>query len=201
MTSAKLNELSIAHEVVRHAPAVKVEDMLAAIGSLPGTKAKNLFLKAKKEKAPGDSRLWLVVAAHDSDVSLTGLATKLGTCVHASGGGRTRTGAGCTPHRCPRALVTTCAGYGKIVLRFGEADTLVENLGVVQGHVSPFALMNDTALQVNVALDARLLAEGADPLYFHPLTNEASVAIKAADFVKFLNATGHAYTVVDFASK
>jgi Ala-tRNA(Pro) deacylase len=91
------------------------------------------------------------------------------------------------------------AGYGKIVLRFGDAESLVENLGVIQGNVTPFALMNDTALQVNVALDARLLAAGASPLFFHPLTNEASVAIGAEDLVRFINSTGHEFTLVDFS--
>ena len=43
----------------------------------------------EKEKAAGDSRLWLVVAAHDTDTNLVRLAAKL--------------------------------GYGKIVLRFGDA--------------------------------------------------------------------------------
>lgn len=34
--------------------------------------------QAKKEKGPGDSRMWLVVAAHDTKVDLVALATKLG---------------------------------------------------------------------------------------------------------------------------
>jgi Ala-tRNA(Pro) deacylase len=168
LTHGRLGELGIPHTTVRHAAAKTVEDMLAAIGSLPGTKCKNLFIKAKKEKAPGDSRMWLVVAAHDSDTNLTKLAVKL--------------------------------GYGKIVLRFGDAESLREHLGVVQGHVSPFCLANDTALQVNVALDARLLASGAGPLHFHPQTNEASTAIEAADLQKFIAATGHSVTVVDFSA-
>lgn len=141
---------------------------MAAIGSLPGVKCKNLFIKAKKEKGPGDSRMWLVVAAHNSDVNLNDLATKL--------------------------------GYGKIVLRFADAESLTSNLGVVQGHVSPFCLSNDEALQVNVALDEKLLAaEG--PLYFHPLTNEASLAIAPADLAKFVAATGHAVTKLAFPTK
>ena len=40
----------------------------------------------------------------------------------------------------------------------------------------------------------------AGPLLFHPLTNEASTAISVADFVKFIAATGHSYTEVDFAA-
>ena len=91
-------------------------------------------------------------------------------------------------------------GYGKIVIRFGDAESLLENLGVVQGNVTPLALANDTAGVVNVALDARLLAPGADPLLFHPLTNEATTAVTAAGLLAFIAATGHSYEVVDFAA-
>ena len=40
----------------------------------------------------------------------------------------------------------------------------------------------------------------ADPLYFHPLTNEASTALSGADLLAFLASTGHAPTVIDFAA-
>lgn len=169
LTAAKLGELGITYTEHRHAAAMTVDDMLRALGGLPGTKCKNLFVKAKKEKAAGDSRMWLVIAAHDSDTNLVALATKL--------------------------------GYGKIVIRFGEADALLDNLGVVQGNVSPFALANDTALAVNVAIDARLLDPTAGPLYFHPLTNEASFAITPDALTKFVTATGHGYEIVDFSAK
>jgi hypothetical protein len=77
----------------------------------------------------------------------------------------------------------------------------VENLGVTQGHVTPFALINDAALQVNVALDAGLFKGAAgEPLFFHPLTNEASTAIAPADLVTFIAKTGHAYTTIDFSA-
>ena len=89
----------------------------------------NLFVKAKKEKAPGDTRMWLVIAAHDTAVNLVSLASKL--------------------------------GYGKIVIRFGEADALLDNLGVVQGNVTPFALINDSMRAVNVAIDKALLDPAA----------------------------------------
>ena len=49
---------------------------------------------------------------------------------------------------------------------------------------------------MNVALDSRLLAQKT--LAFHPLTNEASTTITPADLLKFINATGHTYEVIDF---
>jgi len=169
-TEARLTALGIAFTTHRHAAANTVEELLAAVApfaAVGSTACKNLFIKAKKEKAAGDSRLWLVVAAHDADTNLTKLAAKL--------------------------------GYGKIVLRFGEADALLENLGVRAGNVSPFCLANDAAQLVNVAVDARLLAS-AGPLLFHPQTNEATTAIAPTDLLKFIAATGHAHTVVDFTA-
>jgi hypothetical protein len=79
LTLNKLSTLAITPEVHRHAVTNTIEELLAALGSATGTKCKNLFIKAKKEKAPGDSRMWLVIAAHDSDTNLNALATKLGT--------------------------------------------------------------------------------------------------------------------------
>jgi hypothetical protein len=58
--------------------------------------------------------------------------------------------------------------------------------------------MRDTALRVNVCLDDKLLAPATGPLWFHPLTNEASTGIAVADFTKFLAATGHEYTPITF---
>lgn len=165
----KLTALGIAHKTERHAAAATVDDMLVALAALAGTKCKNLFIKAKKERDPTDTRMWLVIAAANADTNLNSLAAKL--------------------------------GYGKIVLRFGDAESLLDNLGTVQGHVSPFALLHDTALQVNVAVDSRLLVDAAGPLYFHPLTNEASTAISPADLRRFIESTGHKITTVDFDVK
>ena len=155
-----------------HAPAKTVEELLAALppATHPGGRCKNLFIKAKKERAgaPQDSKLWLVVALVETKVDLKALATKL--------------------------------GYGNVQLRFAEADALLENLAVEQGHVSPLSLAHDKARVVQVALDAAMLAPGAPaPLWFHPGDNSASVGISAADLLKLLAATGHAHTVVDFS--
>ena len=60
--------------------------------------------------------------------------------------------------------------------------------------------VNDAARAVNVAVDARLLAPASQPLWFHPLHNEASVALSATDLLKLLAHTGHAHTVVDFSA-
>jgi Ala-tRNA(Pro) deacylase len=62
----------------RHAPAPKVPELEAALAGVPGVRCKNLFLRAKKERAPGDSRLWLVVADTGSETDLNTIGKALG---------------------------------------------------------------------------------------------------------------------------
>jgi Ala-tRNA(Pro) deacylase len=58
---------------------------------------------------------------------------------------------------------------GSARLSFGSPALLAEVLGVEPGSVTPFALINDVAHRVTLILDAALLR--ADPVNFHPLTN------------------------------
>ena len=69
-THARLEALGVAYTTTRHAAANNVEELLAALAIVgpAGTRCKNLYVKAKKEKAANDSRTWLVVAAHDTKV-------------------------------------------------------------------------------------------------------------------------------------
>jgi Ala-tRNA(Pro) deacylase len=164
----KLTSFGCAFETISHPPANTVQDLLAAVSTLPGIPVKNLLLKAKKEKSADDSRIWLVCAAHDTKVDLADLAKRL--------------------------------GYGKIQLRFAEADVLLENLGVTPGHVSPLCLVLDEAHLVNVAVDQRLLEPGAKVLV-HPLTNEASCVISSEDLVKYIAASGHSHVALDFSAE
>lgn len=73
---------------------------------------------------------------------------------------------------------------------FGKAELLEEVLGVTPGSVTPFSLINDRdAQQVSVVFDAKMMEQ--DILNFHPLLNNASTAIAAADLVVFAKACGH----------
>jgi len=72
---------------------------------------------------------------------------------------------------------------------FGSAALMVELLGVEPGSVTPFAVINDTALRVSVVLDAAMMAH--DVLNFHPLRNTGTTTISRDGLVKFLEATGH----------
>jgi len=79
---------------------------------------------------------------------------------------------------------------------FGSAERLMTYLGVTPGSVTPFAPINDTEGAVEVVLDAAL--EGHGPVNAHPLVNDRTTAIAAADLVRFLEATGHPPRLLDF---
>lgn len=69
---------------------------------------------------------------------------------------------------------------------FGSAELLVATLGIAPGSVTPFSLMNDAARIVRPVLDEGMLA--LDPLNFHPLRNDRTTAVSAADLLKFVRA-------------
>ncbi len=81
-------------------------------------------------------------------------------------------------------------------LSFGSADLLHQSLGVTPGSVTPFAVMNDMAGEVVFVLDSSLLAH--DTINAHPMHNEATVAIKRDDLLRFLGACDHHPVMVDF---
>ena len=78
---------------------------------------------------------------------------------------------------------------GAARISFGRAELLMEVLGVEPGSVTPFALINDTSHQVNVILDAKMMA--CDLVGYHPLINTATTTLKPADLQRFLEACGH----------
>lgn len=78
---------------------------------------------------------------------------------------------------------------GRPRFSFGAPELLVEVLGILPGCVSPFALMNDALARVQAVFDEGMLA--LDPLNFHPLRNDRTTAIRAADLIAFARATGH----------
>ena len=72
---------------------------------------------------------------------------------------------------------------------FGRPEALLELLGVAPGAVTVFGAVNDIEGRVKVFLDAGLMEN--DIVNGHPLVNDATTSIAAADLIKFLNATGH----------
>lgn len=90
-------------------------------------------------------------------------------------------------------------------LSFGSADRLGEVLGVTPGAVSPFALYSDRSdirggAPVRLVLDAQMMAAGdaGALLHFHPMHNEATLAVTSSALREFFAATGHTPEEVDF---
>ncbi|MCC6921360.1 MAG: prolyl-tRNA synthetase associated domain-containing protein [Alphaproteobacteria bacterium] len=85
---------------------------------------------------------------------------------------------------------------GAARLSFGRAELLAEVLGVTPGAVTPFAAMNAAPGSITVVLDAALMA--LDPVNFHPLRNDATLAVSPQGLLAFLRGSGHAPVLFDF---
>jgi Ala-tRNA(Pro) deacylase len=79
---------------------------------------------------------------------------------------------------------------------FASGETLLEALNVVQGSVSPLALINDKAQAVQLVLAADMMSKPR--ITVHPLVNTATVSLTSAELLKFVAATGHRAEIVDF---
>ena len=75
---------------------------------------------------------------------------------------------------------------GSAKLSFGSEALLEAKLGVRAGSVTAFALINDPGRQVRFVADKALMQ--ADPVNFHPLSNDATTAVSQAGFRRFLAA-------------
>ena len=87
------------------------------------------------------------------------------------------------------------AKIGSRRLSFGKPELLMEVLGIAPGSVTPFSLVNDTQARVNVILDEAMMKR--DQLNFHPLKNDATTTIAAADLLTFIMACGHNPRIVE----
>lgn len=83
-------------------------------------------------------------------------------------------------------------------LSFGKAEPLLDLLGMTQGSVTLFSVLNDTDNQVTLILDEALLHH--DIVNFHPLLNDATTAISSSDMIKFAKAARHDPIMLDFAA-
>ncbi len=86
-------------------------------------------------------------------------------------------------------MKTLHARIGSARLSFGRPELLADLLGVTPGAVTPFGVLNDSAVRVAVILDQPLLRH--DRLNFHPLDNSATTTIGRDDLLAFLHATAH----------
>jgi Ala-tRNA(Pro) deacylase len=81
-------------------------------------------------------------------------------------------------------------------LSFGNAELLMQHLGIVPGAVTPFSVINDREGGVTMVLDKALTE--IDPVNAHPLRNDRTTAIAPGDLVRFLEAENHAPLILDF---
>ena len=82
-------------------------------------------------------------------------------------------------------------------ISFGSGDRLWENLGIRQGSVNPFCAINDTDHNVEIILDATMMA--ADIVNYHPMDNAQTIGLTPAGLLKFFTHTGHKPRIVDLS--
>ena len=86
-------------------------------------------------------------------------------------------------------------------LRFADESVLYEKLGVRQGCVTAFALVNDRHSHVKFLVDEDLVNGKYETVFFHPLSNAASTGVSYTDFIKFLQATNHQHQTVQLVAQ
>ena len=77
-------------------------------------------------------------------------------------------------------------------LRLADESQLFEKIGVRQGCVTPFALLNDSKSEVKFIIDSRIWEGDEDErIYFHPMINSATLGLTRRDFKRFITQIGH----------
>ncbi|NOS67475.1 MAG: prolyl-tRNA synthetase associated domain-containing protein [Candidatus Peribacteraceae bacterium] len=84
-------------------------------------------------------------------------------------------------------------------LSFASPERLKAHLDVEPGSVTLLGLVNDAAHAVEVFIDDAVWS--AEAVCCHPLVNTATLCISHEGIEKFLQATGHAWRVVNIPSK
>lgn len=78
---------------------------------------------------------------------------------------------------------------GSTRLSFASPERLMKYLGIEPGAVSPLALINDTAHDVELWVDQALWNE--EIILCHPLVNTATLALSTRDLNRFFEKTDH----------
>lgn len=82
-------------------------------------------------------------------------------------------------------------------LRFADESILKEKLGLTQGAVTVFGIINDKNKDVQLVLDKRLTDGTYTKVYFHPMVNTATTGITSDGLNTFVNKCGHEPVIVD----
>ncbi|MEM9221136.1 MAG: prolyl-tRNA synthetase associated domain-containing protein [Pseudomonadota bacterium] len=86
-----------------------------------------------------------------------------------------------------KRIHTVIGAKGRV--SFGSAEAMARVLGIAPGSVTPLALINDRAGEVQCVLDPRVAS--ADLVNVHPLRNTATVTLTGEELNAFLHHTGH----------
>ncbi|CBZ55652.1 putative prolyl-tRNA synthetase [Neospora caninum Liverpool] len=82
-------------------------------------------------------------------------------------------------------------------MRLADEELLGPMLDVSRGSVTPLAAMCDAKNEVTLVFDKDMKENPDLVVLVHPLHNKATVALKAADLLKFVEACGHSVTWID----
>ena len=82
-------------------------------------------------------------------------------------------------------------------LRLADETILQQKLGLTQGSVTVFGLINDQEHDVKLILDKSLIDGTYSRVLFHPMVNSATTAISPRDLKLFLQHTGHTPVLID----
>ena len=80
-------------------------------------------------------------------------------------------------------------------LSFGSRDRLWQYLGIRPGSVCPFCAINDEIHDVNIVLDAAMMA--GEIVNYHPLDNAMTISLSPSELLRFFDYTGHVPKIVD----
>jgi Ala-tRNA(Pro) deacylase len=95
-----------------------------------------------------------------------------------------------------KRIHTVIGAQGRV--SFGKPDALMDLLGVVPGAVTCFGVINDKDHRVTLIFDQALMEH--EIINGHPLRNDATTAIARDDLKRFVEATGHAFTILNLSA-
>jgi len=78
---------------------------------------------------------------------------------------------------------------GRSRLSFGNAEQLMERLGLTPGAVTAMGLVNDASHEIVVLIDHDV--KNAERVLVHPCVNTASILLSVKDLLKFIESRGN----------
>ena len=80
-------------------------------------------------------------------------------------------------------------------IRMASSESLFEKMMLPAGVVSPFGLLNNTDKDIQVYFDKEIMSEKR--MSFHPNTNEKTLFLDTVDLLRFLEAIGYEFHIIE----